>query len=417
MFTEPDWRLAVQRFRHWEANRDGLHSQISIPITNISTALGDVPASAAFAEIDDAAAIESVLRHELGHGDHRNPIDTSLLLRLAQNFPMELIRAIPTTVLWRHFREELITRQKWCAEAAGIEQLAYLRDIKPVEPLPAIQAIKDLWEAKSACTRDQTRKVLRAWEGFEEGTGIQKFEDIEDGLVVAYRDDLHEEDESGKQQAHICAGVRRLITFAIGQAIRREDFQKILACLKLLTPGKSPDDGDPQPIEIQDWRKLLQAAEGEERAMILLMLNCALYLRELVHVEWSEIKDGCFLSNRKKTGKCIRAAALWPETIAAVEAMPRKGNRIFYSQINTPLSSVVAFRRFMALRDKAKVNWNVKPSHLRDGLQQAATKANVNTRLVDLAMGHKCGIASRYIKVDPAMVKPATDAVYKYYFG
>ena len=101
-FTEPDERLAILHFRRWEAKQKGRSALVELPLDTDPDP-----------DPDSAGAVEFLIRKELGHGDHHAPNDESLILRLVENEPMKVLRAIPEPALWAYVREEIITRPKW----------------------------------------------------------------------------------------------------------------------------------------------------------------------------------------------------------------------------------------------------------------------------------------------------------------
>jgi integrase len=183
------------------------------------------------------------------------------------------------------------------------------------------------------------------------------------------------------------------------RAIAIDEINKALSYLVLLRPNESTVTLNPKPIEPADWKKLLSASTGDDTAMLLLMLNCALYLQEVIMLKWDDIRDGCLVTRRKKTERCIRVGVLWQETRKAIEAMKHCGPYIFYGYAAAPLGIKGAERRFRTLRDAAKVH--VTSSMLRDGAYTACVAANVTSDLCRLFVGHRSGIADHYVLRKP----------------
>lgn len=73
---------------------------------------------------------------------------------------------------------------------------------------------------------------------------------------------------------------------------------------------------------------LLEAATGQMRAMILLGLNCGMYSIDCTDLKWSDISGNILRNQRYKTG-IPRLAVLWPETVKAISAVPKQGERVF----------------------------------------------------------------------------------------
>lgn len=145
------------------------------------------------------------------------------------------------------------------------------------------------------------------------------------------------------------------------------------------------------------------------------MLNASLYLRKAIRVEWHEQTSGCFVSNRLKRGSCVRAAKWWPETLEAIDALPRKNQRLFFSPVRDTISIAGAQRPFSAMAKKAGLS--ATASQLRDGAATAAIEAGESENLTNLMLGWSCGIKDHYVRQNPAIVLPAMDATYRNYFG
>jgi hypothetical protein len=86
---------------------------------------------------------------------------------------------------------------------------------------------------------------------------------------------------------------------------------------------------------------------------------------------------------RKLTGKGVRVAVLWKETLDALAKVERRGPYIFVNYAGAQLANEGANKRFRDLRDAAKVP-HVTSSMLRDGAYTAAVEANVTSNLPTL---------------------------------
>jgi len=83
--------------------------------------------------------------------------------------------------------------------------------------------------------------------------------------------------------------------------------------------------------------RLLSVADVKMRAMIWLGLNCGFGCTDCSELKWSDldIVGARVKLARKKTG-ISRDLQLWPETVAALEKIPRKGQLVFYTSRGTP---------------------------------------------------------------------------------
>ncbi len=87
----------------------------------------------------------------------------------------------------------------------------------------------------------------------------------------------------------------------------------------------------------KEIRRLIDLADVKMKAMIWLGLNCGFGCTDCSELKWSNVD----LANRriklarKKTG-IPRDLPLWPETIAALKKIPRKGKLVFYTSRGNP---------------------------------------------------------------------------------
>jgi integrase len=83
--------------------------------------------------------------------------------------------------------------------------------------------------------------------------------------------------------------------------------------------------------------KLLSAADMKMRAMIWLGLNCGFGCTDCAYLKWTDIDlvNGRVKLARRKTG-ISRDLPLWPETIDALEKIPRTGKLVFYTSRGNP---------------------------------------------------------------------------------
>jgi integrase len=309
---------------------------------------------------------------------------------------------------------DIIARPQYVAKQTGIEWIAYGPSLKPAETLPTADELRKLWEAHATCSLEQMKKVRKGWNHFVENTGLKSLGEITPELAIMYRDKLHASDYNEKTQAHLIGGIRRVLTNAKDRAVAMAEINKALTYLELLKPSGEESINDPKPLEVAEWKKLYaQAKTANDQALLLLCLNGSFYLQEAVNLEWGDIEAGCIVTSRKKTGKCIRVCVLWQETLEALAGMERKGDKIFITYAGLPIKASGAFRRFAEIRGDLKIT----PSQLRDSAYTAAVESGVSHQFCQLLNGHACGMADKYVKRNPQMVKPACDAVYRKYLA
>jgi len=83
--------------------------------------------------------------------------------------------------------------------------------------------------------------------------------------------------------------------------------------------------------------KLLETASEQMKAMILLGLNCGFGCTDCAELRWKhlDLKNGRVSFPRGKTG-IRRNLPLWPETIQALKALPRRGELVFCTKRGNP---------------------------------------------------------------------------------
>jgi integrase len=83
--------------------------------------------------------------------------------------------------------------------------------------------------------------------------------------------------------------------------------------------------------------KLLDVADTQMKAMIWLGLNCGFGCTDCSGLQWKHLDftNGRVVFPRGKTG-IPRDLPLWPETIEALKAVPKKGKFVFYTAKGNP---------------------------------------------------------------------------------
>lgn len=316
---------------------------------------------------------------------------------------------------WARVEREIRTRPQYVAKMIGDERLSYLDKQKPRQALPSLDDLGQLYEEKATVKSAERNKIRAAWKEFRETTEITSLKEIDADIAVKFREAAAKRGLSGKSQSLLFNRVRRVLTFAKFHNKAPEAMDAALKALEIMSVSDVQTQAEANPISVEDWKSLYSVATGDDLAMILLGLNCGAYLQEIVDFEWTSFKDGCLVARRKKKGKHLRVAKLWAETIAALEALPKRIDHLFISENGLPLTVSGAGKRFRALRKLAKVE-HVQANQLRDGASQAATEAEVEERFINMMMGWRNpGVSDKYVLRNPAMVQPACDATYAKY--
>jgi integrase len=141
------------------------------------------------------------------------------------------------------------------------------------------------------------------------------------------------------------------------------------------------------------------------------------------------LERGTYASIRTKTQRkrIPQAATLWPETIAAIRVIPRRGQSpyVFTSSHGTRFNRNSRGNEFADLRRAAGITTvsnkgdEVSFDWLRDGAYTAAIRTpGVDERFARIMAGHKSqGLEDNYVLRHPEIARPACDAVYQHYFS
>jgi integrase len=151
--------------------------------------------------------------------------------------------------------------------------------------------------------------------------------------------------------------------------------------------------------------------------MMLMALNAAMYAGEVSALKWSEIDlvAGTLVTRRPKTG-VSRVAVLWPETVAALKALPREGDHVFYTRVRsyTVFSALDAWRKY---REAAGLGGDITFCMVRDAAFTIAC-AETTSDMARVLAGHRlAGAVDNYVRRAPMFVRPACDAIRSHFFG
>jgi integrase len=291
-----------------------------------------------------------------------------------------------------------------------------------------ISDIRAAYKQHSPATEKAKKEALAPFDRLVQFCDAMTLEDLTEAKLTKWRDEIVNRSglTSSATISVYFSRVRNVLRLASRGDLDAQQIEAVLArCkAKLYSPPNNTTD-DPHPISREDFHKLLIASKETDvpnvwRAILLMGLNAALYMEDICDLQWEalDLDAGTFVSRRKKTGKCIRVASLWPETVKALRALPRRGKSpyVFTSPHGTRYNKNTKINDFKDLRVKAKLQ-DVTFSHLRDGAYTAAAQAvGVDEKFARLLAGHKSsGLQDKYVARNPAIVKPATDAVYAAY--
>ena len=324
---------------------------------------------------------------------------------------------VDSVEFWQHVRETLLSRPFYVAERTGLPQLASFHDLNIPGPSIKLTDLLDLYATKTV-KRETARKTVVAVKELMAVTGATTLRELTTEALRAYKKQLRESGRGTESMHGRFRRVKAVISYGKEDGLNTTEIDACLSRCKLLNvPKVERKKAQPNPILPEQFRALLAGASDELRAVLLLSLNCCLYLSECLAVEWKELdlRGGFYVSERSKTG-VVRAATLWPETVAALQALPRRGQSPYVWTSNRGgRYNVNSYRdKFNRLCDAVGVN--VEFNSLRDGAYTAACAEGVEFHLAQILAGHEfIGQSNDYIQRSPRQTKPATDAIYSHY--
>ena len=127
-----------------------------------------------------------------------------------------------------------------------------------------------------------------------------------------------------------------------------------------------------------------------------------------------DLAAGTYSGKRGKTS-VMRIGMLWKETLAAIKALPRKGQSplLFTSQTGIRFNASSRYDTFASLRQKAGVATPF--SSIRDG-GYTAVAGSCDEKSAKLFAAHRFGgLMDSYVQRKPELVKEAAEAVRRVY--
>jgi len=411
-YTEPDERMAIARFRQWEAEQAGQGGEISIPTATIDSqgkVSGSLPPDQENPISDGGVFLPP-------NYAKRTPAVPKLRIEVAGDVLEFRGHIIPASVFGPWLRKLILRRPQYVSELTGIEQLAYLADMKPPELSATLEEVGSLYFSNAKISENWLAKSRQFWAEFLAIVGTNRLRDLTQDAIIRYGDQVKGAGNAPTYARQRFGAIKAILNYPPKRGKWAEDAKRAVAlCAALVLPRKSATD--PRPIDPAEFRKLLDAADTQMQALLLLALNCCMYGGEVAALNWSDIDlaKATLVTERSKTG-IVRIAALWPRTLKALKGLPRRKDvdALFLTEAGTQASYLIINRAFKKLRKVAKLP-AVQFSQIRDGGYTAAVEAGTDLNLCRLLAGHATGIADHYVKRRPNMVAPACQAIAKAY--
>lgn len=362
------------------------------------------------AKVPTIAAGRQRVRKLLRHG-------SQVLVRRGDHWELRLTTPLEEAAYWERVKHDLLERPELCAAKTGIAALAWLPEMKKPAPSSTLKELGQLYQEQSEMSPHEMSRSVLVWEQFVKAVGVSSVKEITHDLIAAYHRKMKQEGYAPKTLTHRFAKVRGVLRYAIKRGRSVAECRNALDfCAQLEV--KAPAPVDPHPIQPEHFWTLYdqakQAGDHVFAALMLTALNAGMYGSEVAALTWAEVDlpAGELVSRRNKTG-ISRIAVLWPETVAALKALPQDRETIFNTRVRsyTTYSVTEVWARY---RTAAGMPKSVTFSHLRDAAYSLALK--VSWEQAEMLAGHKLpGTSDNYLRRNPRLVHDARQAIREEY--
>jgi len=427
-FTEPDERLAIQRFlRVVNALTPAATVKIEGDFTPSTPA--QVPTTFTIngraVDFEDAKLLDIMKAiSKDAYGDNNiSPLQKRFRDKL-KNTEINASNDIAAHAFWEWLKNLLIDQPDYIAKMTGVAEIAGLKNFAIPKKALRLDAILQTYKSHANGKPESKRLAENTFNEFIDITTACTLTDLTVENLKLYRETIKSRLRSPGSVAAYFGRIKNIIRFGKSEGLDPVQIDKTVSMLAIL---KAPQDNrtlKPSPISPDDFKAIMDVCNNsyaEWTPRLLVMLNCCLHFGEAMEVQWGDFDLGkrTFCSKRNKRGKVIRAATLWAETIAALNTVKRTNSPyVFVSQWGSSFNPKGQWKTWEKIRIQAKLP-HLKMDDFRDGAYTAACNAiGVDEKLARLLAGHRShGLQDNYVERNPAIVEPACDAVYMNYFG
>jgi len=405
---------AIRKFRAWEAQR----TKATVPVL---------------------AKLQPILDHA------KTRKDSDKVLLAVAGWPLDHVFVYTDEASFWHTVTRLIRETpKLAAEKTGIEELAYLTDLKPPRAAMRIKDVVSFYENKQQTTRKERQTGTKAWADFlnsiRQVGEVQTVHDIKQDHINHYNGHIHSLLSKGKIEPatakHKLNMLKTVLNFAIKKCDEddKPNLRRVRDLLDSFDPPKTSGNGNGEKIITPaDYHKLLTAAHNASldvdkidpelwEPLLLISLNVCLTgvsLREL-RPKHIDLKNKTLVFPRPKNN-IVRVGVLWDRTVKAIKRYQRKrphGLEYLFANGDSKLNETTLCRQFQKLAKKAKVTATHKM--LRSSGFTAAVDGGCDPLHAEILMGHRSklsNVTDAYLERHPEMVADATAAIEKVYFS
>lgn len=320
---------------------------------------------------------------------------------------------------WSLIRQHILTDLDGFCGRVGLR----IKVIDAPDTSPTLDDVGKPYLDRKDLDAETVGKAKKWWQEFCEAVyPANRVGEVSKAKVLAYRDGIKANPKWGpKVIKHRFTTIGTILRTAQAEGFSCPELSQLLDHVRMLKPPKAGKKPKPKPISRENYDALLNAAKDDVRmtAILLIALNCGMYLREVCDIDLEDIDldKGTLVAQRSKTS-IVRVGCLWNRTKEAIRRYlsenPHDSGPLFVS-VNGRLSHWTAREDFRNLRTVAEVSDDVLFEHIRDGSQTSAIAGGADPMHTKILLGHAVGIDDAYLLRNPRMVKDATDAIGRAY--
>ncbi|MBW8015129.1 MAG: tyrosine-type recombinase/integrase [Planctomycetes bacterium] len=350
-------------------------------------------------------------------------------------------------LIWKKARELIIRDPNLASRKIGIQEIAYLDDLKPKEKPLTLKKIGDWYLKRREGFEGYDKKFSETcWDEFTLITEGATTIDLNAENIERYEDTLWEKYTNGiwaaKTLDNRFVKVRAVMSYVLkdrkSTEAQKKELRRILDLCIFTRP--EADEIDPNPIEPEDLRTMLEVAKrkNDTRAILCMLLaaNGAYLPKELGDIETRhlDLKNKTIIMNRLKTSKRTqrrskmvpRACYLWDRTIAAIKAYqqdyPHQSKYLIVNENGGKLTRSAVGNIWYRIRThkKTNVDSSVQFKHIRSGCRQAAAEMELDgDQKIKYLMGQRSvpAVDDHYLKRRKSIMKDFCLGIEKYFFG
>ncbi len=338
---------------------------------------------------------------------------------------------------------KLLKKDKYkVARISGIEEFAYLEDIKAPVKIRLSEMLEPYLEKQDKPLSKKTKLDAKNWwKEFCRVVQKQYINDIEKSDIKKYKDYLTTKMRKNKYgnvwYNKRFTQVQTIIKYTLDETnegyMNRKKIEEILIGYfkKLFKRIKRNLNGKPKseatPISIENYHRILRHCiernDLQWTAMLLLSLNCAMYpkdIQDLLKVD-IDLEKRVLKMVREKTG-VIKFAYLWQETCDALAVYWEEKNKhskyAIISNFGTNYKAQSIRNKMAAIVKRLGIDKTVKYEHLRDTTSTICAEMGISDIQIKALLGHQVatGQTKNYIAKRPKeMTEKAVKVIYDHY--